>query len=217
MYTNIDTVIGIQSFHDFFVSQEEQIPENCPVIFFLCILEIVMTNNIFNFGNTTWLQLSRTAMGTPATCRYATIAYGKNENTRILIKFNSQLLYYERYVDDIFGFWVPPETDKEATWRKFKERINEWGTLEWIIQNPSKVTFLDLNIELENSKICTSTFQKALNLYLYIPPRSAHPPSYLRGLISIEVRCYWLQNDPKQSESIAEKFIIRLTKRGHQL
>jgi len=41
------------------------------------------------------------------------------------------------------------------------------GHLGMDYQNPSnKTVFLDLNIELENSKIRTSTFQKALNLYL---------------------------------------------------
>jgi len=218
MYTNIDTAVGIQTFRDFFVAQEEQIPSSFPINLFLKILELVMSNNIFNFGNTTWLQLSGTAMGTPAACSYATITYGHHENTRILTEFNSQLLYYRRYIDDIFGVWIPPTTNREATWNNFKKRLNEWGTLEWIIQNPSKKTiFLDLHFELKGSIIHTSTFQKELNLYLYIPPRSAHPPSCLKGLISGEMRRYWLQNNTKNFESMLEKFIIRLTNRGHLL
>jgi hypothetical protein len=177
-----------------------------------------MSNNIFSFGNTTWLQLSGTAMGTPAACSYATITYGQYENTMILTEFDAQLLYYRGYIDDIFGIWVPPETEKETTWKEFKKRINQWGTLEWIIQEPSKKTvFLDLNIELRDTKINSSTFQKALNLYLYIPPTSAHPPSCLKGLISGEMRRYWLQNDPASFETILQRFIIRLTERGHQL
>jgi hypothetical protein len=218
MYTNIDTAVGVQTFRDFFVAQEEQIPSSFPINLFLKILELVMSNNIFNFGNTTWLQLSGTAMGTPAACSYATITYGHYENTRILTEFNSQLLYYRRYIDDIFGVWIPPTTNREATWNNFKKRLNEWGTLEWIIQNPSKKTiFLDLHFELKGSIIHTSTFQKELNLYLYIPPRSAHPPSCLKGLISGEMRRYWLQNNTKNFESMLEKFIIRLTDRGHLL
>jgi hypothetical protein len=129
-------------------------------------------------------------MGTPAACAYATITYRQHENTRILTEFLPQLLYYRRYIDDIFGVWVPPPTNKETTWVKFKERLKKWGSLEWIIESPSnKTTFLDLNLELKNCKIQTSTFQKALNLYLYIPPNSTHPPSCLKGLISGEMRC----------------------------
>jgi hypothetical protein len=214
MYTNIDTTVGIQSFRDFFASHKTLMPVNFPVNLFLRILELVMSNNIFSFGNTTLLQLSGTAMGTPAACSYATITYGQYKNTMILTEFDAQLLYYQRYIDDIFGIWAPPETEKETIWKEFKKRIKQWGTLEWIIQEPSKKTvFLDLNIELRDTKIHSSLFQKAL----YIPSTSAHPPSCLKGLISGEMRRYWLQNDPANFETILQKFIIRLTERGHQL
>jgi hypothetical protein len=129
MYTNIDTMAGIQSFRDFFASHEELIPENFPVNLFLRILELVMNNNIFSFGSTTWLQLSGAVMGTPAACSYATITYGQYENTRILTEFNANLLYYRQYIDDIFGIWVLPKTEKETTWKEFKKRINQLGCI----------------------------------------------------------------------------------------
>jgi hypothetical protein len=56
-----------------------------------------------------------------------------------------------------------------------------------------------------------------MNLYLYIPPLSAHPPSCLKGLIAGEMRRYWLQNSPKGYESILLEFIKRLLNRGHTL
>jgi hypothetical protein len=125
MYTYKDTTVGIQSFHDFFASHEEHIPESFPVNLFLRILELVMTNNIFNFGNTTWLQLSGTAMGTPAACACATIAYGQHENTRILTEFNFHLLYYQQCIDDISGIWVPPKTEKRLPGKDSKkESVN---------------------------------------------------------------------------------------------
>jgi len=218
MYTNIDTETGIQAVRDFLNCNSEHIPEDFPTNMFLQVLELVMTNNIFSFGDTTWLQLTGTAMGTPAACAYATITYGQHENTKILTEFSSNLLYYKRYIDDIFAIWIPPETGNSIIWKNFKERVNDWGTLKWIIEEPShKTVFLDLNIELRNSTIHTSTYQKSLNLYLYIPPRSAHPPSCIKGLISGELRRYWLQNRPEDFETILSKFIIRLANRGHHL
>jgi hypothetical protein len=218
MYTNIDTKIGLQSFESFLELNKDLIPNNFPTNLFLTILETVMSNNIFSFAYTKWLQLSGTAMGTPTACAYATIAYGYHENKEILTKFAPNLLYYRRYIDDIFGVWVPPESNQTAVWKNFENTLNEWGSLEWVIEQPSnKTVFLDLNIELINSKIQTSTFQKSLNLYLYLPPRSAHPPSCLKGLIAGEMRRYWLQNNQTGFISILEKFIIRLTERGHQL
>jgi len=167
MYTNIDTEIGIQAVRDFLNCNSERIPQDFPTNMFLQVFELVMTNNIFSFGDTTWLQRTGTAMGTPAACAYATITYGQHENTKILTEFSSNLLYCKRYIDDIFAIWILSKTGNNIIWNNFKEIINNWGTLKWIIEELShKTVFLDLNIELRHSKIYTSTYQKSLNLYL---------------------------------------------------
>jgi uncharacterized protein YbcV (DUF1398 family) len=218
MYTNIDTNTGLQAFTDFFEDNKEKISSEFPVNLFLKILDIVMKNNIFTFANTTWLQLSGTAMGTPAACAYATISYGQYENSRILPKYSKNLLYYRRYIDDVFGIWLPPDSHQEATWEHFKKDLNGWGHLKWNVETPAKTSiFLDLTIELNETTIKTKTYQKDLNLHLYIPPNSAHPPSCLKGLISGEMRRYWLQNDPQDFENIMVKFIERLVARGHSI
>ena len=98
-------------------------------------------------------------MGTPAACSYATISYGHHENSIILPTYGSQLLYYKRYIDDIFGIWIPPERDPIGTWNRFKSDLNNWGALEWLIEEPSHATtFLDLNIKIDNKSITFSTF-----------------------------------------------------------
>jgi hypothetical protein len=61
------------------------------------------------------------------------------------------------------------------------------------------------------------TFQIEMNLYLYIPPLSAHPPSCLKGLITGELQRYWLQNSRTDFQRILVKFIERLTERGHTI
>ena len=42
---------------------------------------------------------------------------------------------------------------------------------------------MDLTISITNGKIETTLFKKELNLYLYIPPHSAHAPDVLAGLV----------------------------------
>jgi len=97
-------------------------------------------------------------------------------------------------------------------------KLNSWGPLKWVVQEPStKVQFLDLNITLDNSTIRVETYQKPMNLYLYIPPLSAHPPSCFKGLIFGELRCYWSQNSPETFQKLLSKFIQRLVDRGHTL
>jgi hypothetical protein len=96
--------------------------------------------------------------------------------------------------------------------------LNQWGSLEWLAEEPSKKTnFLDLTIQLQGNKIITSTYQKELNLYLYIPPLSAHPSSCFKGLINGEISRYWTQNSPDYSVNLLSKFIERLVLRGHSI
>jgi len=177
MYTNIDTETGVSAIRDFIATNLRYLPQDFPTELSLQILNIVMENNIFTFAGTYWLQLSGTAMGTPAACAYATISYGHHENTKILPAFRSQLLYYKRYIDDIFGIWLPPLRDQAETWNSFKHELDNWGKLKWVVEEPSLHTnFLDLSLHLNGSTITTSTYQKSMNLYLYIPPSSSHPP-----------------------------------------
>lgn len=177
-----------------------------------------MKNHIFCFSSTYWLQLTGTAMGTPAACSYATIAYSQHENKKILTTFCPYLPYYQRYINNIFGIWLPPITGNNNIGGRFKRALNDWGTLEWVVEDPSKQTvFLDLHLKLEGTAITTSTYQKALNLYLYIPPSSAHPPSCLKGLIPGELWCYQLQNNTNDFQVVLTKFIERLTDRGHRI
>jgi len=208
MYTNIDTPTGISAIRDFIAANTAKLPPEFPTSLFLRILSYVMEKNIFTFAGTHWLQLSGTAMGTPAACAYATISFGHHENSKILTTFQPKLLYFKRYIDDIFGIWIPPTKNRLATWNAFKVALNNWGKLEWVIEESYlKTTFLDLNISIEKGSIVTSTYQKDMNLYLYIRPSSAHPPSCFKGLIAGEPRRYFIQNNKEGFEAMLTKFI----------
>jgi hypothetical protein len=66
--------------------------------------------------------------------------------------------------------------------------------------------------------ILTTTFQMDLNLYLYLPPLSAHPPSCLKGLINGELCRYWTKNtNHKDFQDILTKFIAKLLDREHTI
>jgi len=191
MYTSIETVSGIQAMSDFLEANSTQISPTFPKVLFLQILETVMTRNIFSFSDTFWLQLSGTAMGPPAACAYAIITFGQHENSRILPTYSQYLLHYKRYIDDVFGIWIPLERNSQEVWTNFKEEINNWGNLKWKVEDLLQQTvFLDLNIEIKGSRKQTKTFQKSMNLYLYIPPLSAHPHSCFKGLVAGEMRRY---------------------------
>jgi hypothetical protein len=76
---------------------------------------------------------------------------------------------------------------------------------------------LDLEISISKFKIITSTYQKPINLYLYIPALSAHPPSCCKALINGECKRHWTQNTPEDYQQLLQKFIKRLVHRGHSI
>jgi hypothetical protein len=208
MYMNINTTLGLQAINNLIDIYHEETSGSFPKEFFLTTLEVIMNNNIFSFGNTFWIQLQGTAMGTPAAPLYAMITYGYHEKTKILRNFNNNLLYYKRYIDDIIGAWVDSPLSPNDSWDSFKTELNGFGSLQWNVENlTTSTTFLDLTIKLIDNKIQTSTFQKDLNLYLYIPPTSAYPTSCFKGLITGKLLRYWNQNSSQNDFiTITNKF-----------
>jgi hypothetical protein len=219
MYTNINTDTAIEAFTFLLDSYSDEIPSNFPKVFFLKALTIVMDNNLFLFDDTYWLQTNGTAMGTPAACMYATISYGVHERTKIIPTFKNTLPFYKRFIDDVFGIWIPSsKSDDEAEWEEFKTILNSWGKLRWVVSERSLQTdYLDLTLTLKNGRISSKTFQKAMNLYLYLPPCSAHPTSCLKGLIVGNFLRFRRQNDDKNFSQLITNFAQHLFNRGHSL
>ena len=126
MYTNIDTRHALHAFSGFFERFSTTIPSDFSIDLFLSVLEIVMENNVFEFGKTLWLQCIGTAMGTNCACNYATISYGYHEETYVLPKFQANLIYYKRYIDDVIGIWYSNDPEKR---NQFKSSLNGFGRL----------------------------------------------------------------------------------------
>ena len=149
---------------------------------------------MFVWGDSYFLQLLGTAMGTSAACMWATIYFVVHEMGSIIPKYSNKLLLFLRFIDDIVGIWVGNPLD--ASWVDFKKEVNNFGILEWEFEEPSKkVNVLDLTISIENnSRVTTKTFQKAMNLYQYLSPMSNHPPGMMKGIIYSLLKTYKNQN-----------------------
>ena len=192
MNTNIATKEGVQAIKDYILQFSHELKHFIPEDLIPSLLELVMTNNIFKFGDTWWHQLDGTTMGTPCACIYATLFFGYYERTILLPKYKDNLLLYKRQIDDIFIIWVPT-TPNNVEWTSFKQDLNTCSSLSWETEELGRQThFLDLKIWINKNtqKIQYSTYQKDMNLFLYIPPHSAHPKntikkSYLRLIENI--------------------------------
>jgi hypothetical protein len=221
MYTNIDTNTALIAINNMLQKEKFSIPSNFPTQLILKTLHIIMKENIFQFDDTFWLQKDGTAMGTPVAVMYSTIAYGAHENEHILNnKFNNNLIFYKRYIDDIFGIWIPTENIKEDqnNWEAFKNSLNGFGNLKWQVEDLTTTThFLDLTIKIQNNKIHSTTYQKEMNLHLYLPATSAHPIGCLKGLIIGTLLRYREQNNDENFKKYTSNFITHLLNRGYHM
>ena len=215
MYTNIDTTHGIQVIDDWIDELGDDMPDGFPAKAVKEALRLVMKTNIFEFGDSFFEQISGCAMGTPVACIYATLYYAYHERSTLLSKYKSNLPLYTRFIDDIFGIWVP-DNDNPDAWEEFKQDL-PFGILEWdVIERSKNVNFLDLTISInDDRRIEHRTFQKAMNLYLYLPATSAHPPSVIRGMIYGLLRKYREQNTHREHYiKMAVLLFRRLLARG---
>jgi hypothetical protein len=181
-------------------------------------LQIVFQNNLIQFGDTYWQQISGTGMGISPAPPWATIFYGLHEQ-QFLPDWSQHVIYYKRFIDDVFGIWLP-HTDpikNNELWELFKHRMQSWHGLEWEFTHPSPTcNFMDLTISISNSKITTTIYEKKQNLYLYIPPHSAHPSGIINGLIFGHIlRLHRLCSNKRDIQQKSQEFFTRLIQRGH--
>jgi hypothetical protein len=216
MYTNIDTDHALPIIANFL-----RYSPYCSDIAaepIIDALSIIMRNNMFKFGDTHWLQTTGTAMGTPPACMYAILYYGIHE-LAFYPPYQAIVPLYKRYIDDVLGVWIMDDdlaTDNR-NWTKFQEAM-PFGKLTWeFSQRTTSVNFLDLTLTLDHHHIVTRLYEKPLNLYLYIPPHSAHPPGILNGMIfGYITRVYRLTSTTSDREASIRLFFRRLRERGYK-
>ena len=165
--------------------------DDFPVEAIIKAMNIIMRNNIFEWGSLRFLQLLGTAMGTSAAVMWATLYYGYHEEHHLIPTYGQHLLYFRRYIDDIILIWL---SENAADWEAFKNDLG-FGILTWAASElSSSVDFLDMTISIVDDRIETRTYQKAMNLYLYLPPSSAHTRGVIKGMIYGLMSRYKSQN-----------------------
>ena len=226
MYTNLKTNHCCQLLNDWLLSKEPGPTPEDPKEFdptkerkaIVAGLKILMKFNIMKFGDLTILQKDGTAMGTPPAPSYAQATYGIWE-MEFVPKFQDIALYYKRYIDDVFGIITLANPAAHFRWDEFKTQLQAFPGLKWdIAPLTNKVDFLDLTISInKENRIHTTLYEKDLNLHLYLPPHSAHPPGVLLGLIHGNVRrIYKLCSDPTDRETRTKEMFQHLLARGYK-
>lgn len=170
MYTSIDTNHVLEVIANFL--RHHNLADGLLAEPIIAGLKLIMRWNIFRFGDTFWRQFSGTAMGTLTACVYATLYFAIHKLAKPDV-LQACLAIYKQYIDDGTGIW----TGSTAQWHHdFKEWINSFGTLQWTFTKLCRGgNYLDITIRLDSTmSIWTNLYEKPLNLYLYLPPHSAH-------------------------------------------
>ena len=190
MYNNIDTehAITVISWWLKDMDEKEQLPANFPLEAVIHAMKTIMRNNIFEWGDLFFLQLIGTAMGTSAAVMWATLYYAYHEVHTLIPAHGQFLLYFKRFIDDILGIWIGNTTTE---WESFRNEVDNFGILTWDIKQQkltTSVNFLDLTLTIRGGTIISSTYQKAMNLYLYLHFASAHPQGCIKGTVHSLIR-----------------------------
>jgi hypothetical protein len=95
-----------------------------------------------------------------------------------------------------------------------KRRRLEWKATKLSVEE----VFLDLTLKIQgDGTICSKTYIKPMNLHLYIPAHSAHPPGLMKSLVFGQVQRYWKQNSCiTDFEDVTRSFYEHLLNRGYQ-
>ena len=76
---------------------------------------------------------------------------------------------------------------------------------------------MDMTISIHEDRIVTSLYEKLMNLYLFIPPHSAHHPGVLTVLVSGNIlRIQFLCSDEGDIHHLLKEFYVRLLVHRYQ-
>ena len=220
MYSNIHPAEALPKMEAYLQLFGHELKSFCKlqIEFVIKLTRLVMLNNVFKFGDTWWKQTVGTAMGTSCACVYATVVFAFEERTIIQTKYNKNLGFYKRKIDDIFAVWLSNPSNPNA-WEHFKKDLNSCSSLEWNVEElADSVDFLDLTLHVdpESRRINYKTCQKPMNLFLYIPHHSAHTPGLLKSLAYGLISTYKRQNSSDHDfQSNVGKLFKRLLARGY--
>ena len=127
---------------------------------------------------------------------------------------------YIRFIDDIFGIWVPQaegQEEDDQEWEQFKAILNEKVLVWEFTERTLKVDYMDMTISIVGNKFETTMYEKSMALHLYIPPHSSHPPGVLTGHVYGEVlRIHRLCTHADDITNRVLVFYRRLLQRGHK-
>lgn len=220
LYPSIDITDGLRKIR--LALQLYSSYEVTDIDFLMDLLEWVLRHNYIEFGDTKWLQIKGTAMGTPVAVTFANIYLGMLElelsaKGGTLLRQNT--LYHKRYIDDIFCLFS--NTSNATAFCNIFNGLRPNNITADFIVSDTTGTILDITIAKKNrfhatSKLDITLFQKECNKYLYLPFTSYHPKPVFKGFITSELKRFRINcSDDLDFYHNKNAFLQRLSRRGY--
>ena len=151
-------------------------------------------------------------MGTRMAPSYANLFMGRLEES-FLDSRNLKPLFWARYIDDIFLLW----SHGHETLSSFLSSLNSSFSVSFTSSiSDSQITFLDIDIHLQQNKFETSVHIKPTNHEQYLHYNSCHPSHTKRSIpFSLSVRGHRICNNAPSLQSFIDNLYHSLNKRGY--
>lgn len=214
LYPSMDIQTGLGLMRDFLNEIDWDTPHRRD--FLLNVMEFILTQGYLQFEGRIYQQTNGAAMGSPMIPPYANIFMYQLEKTVVRqYMHNGQLLFYRRFIDDIF---IITSTGNTVELRDALNTLHPSIRLSWT-PTAKRVNFLDLWININGkTQLETQVYQKALNPYAYLPYHSYHTPAQKTGFIKGEaIRYARISSKKKDYKFLIQLFTLRLQKRGYPL
>ena len=87
-----------------------------------------------------------------------------------------------------------------------------------LLKGQEKQFFWDLQLNMdEDGKVTTKIHENVMNLYLFLPPHSAHVPGVLKGVIFGTIHhIFVLTNNLQNRQDTLQRFYLRLIQHGYK-
>jgi hypothetical protein len=168
-----------------FLEDKSHFP-NSQISFILKLTKWVLKNNYVTFGESTYLQICGTAMGTPCAVVVACI-YMHILEQEALTQFARQhyiirsIFLFNRFIDDYLI--LVSDYDTGLSLMELLNSRRDTIHITFKIRN-SEAEFLDLTLyKTQPDQISVKSYTKPMNKHLFIPPTSCHPPHIFNGWI----------------------------------
>lgn len=214
LYPSMDIQTGLGLMRDFLNEIDWDTPTRRT--FLLKAMEFILTQGYLQFNGRIYQQTNGAAMGSPMIPPYANIfMYQLEKNVVRQYRDSGFLLFYRRFIDDIF---IITKTEEVTELKNALNSLHPAIKLSWTPMS-KRVNFLDLWISINGKeKLETQVYQKALNPYAYLPFHSYHTPAQKTGFIKGEaIRYARISTKKKDYLFLIQLFTLRLQKRGYPL